>query len=62
MFTVNTPWSLLKGLSVAFQDRFGSKEGDAIARSIADFEVPDVLVCLPLFKMFTWFLLLKIKT
>ena len=33
----------------------GCKEEDTIVRSIADFEVPDVLVCLPSFKMFSWF-------
>ena len=40
----------------------GCKEGDAIVRSIADYEVPDVLVCVPSFKMFSWFLLIEIKT
>ena len=32
-------------LFVTFQDRIGCKEGDTIVRSIAEFEVPDVLVC-----------------
>ena len=54
--------SLNLGLSVMFKDRMGCKEGDAIVRSFADFEVPDVLVCLPSFKMFSWFLLVKLKT
>ena len=45
--TVITQWSLLKGLSVTFQDRMSCKEEDAIVRSVADFEVPDFLVCLP---------------
>ena len=36
--------------------------GDANVRSIADFEVPDFLVCLPSFKMFRSFLLIKFKT
>ena len=62
MFTVIIQWSLHKGLSVTFQDRMGCKEGDAIVRSIADFEVPDVLVCLSSFKMFSWFLLIKLRT
>ena len=47
--------SLHKGLSVTFQDTMGCKEGDAIVRSIADFEVPNVFVCLPSFKMFSFF-------
>ena len=52
MFTVIIQWPLLLGLSVTFQDRMGMgcKKEDAIVRSIADFEVPDVLVCLPSFK------------
>ena len=62
MFTVIIQWSLLKGLSVTFQDRMGCKEGDDNVKSIADFEVPDFLVCLPSFKMFSWFLLTKFKT
>ena len=53
MLTVIIQWSLHLELSVTFQDRMGCKEGDAIVRSIADFEVPGVLVCLPLFKMFS---------
>ena len=61
-FTVITQWLLLKGMSVIFQDGMGCKEGDAILRSIEDFEVPDILVCLPSFKMFNWFLLAKLKT
>ena len=36
-------------------DRMGCKEGDAMVRSIADFQVPDVIVCLPSFKMFRCF-------
>ena len=55
MFTVIIQWSLLLDMSVTFQDRVGCKEGDAIVRSITDFEVPDVLVCLPSFKMFSFF-------
>ena len=62
MFTVIIQWSLYKRLSVIFQVRMGCKEGDPIVRSIADFEVPDNLVCLPSFKKFSWFLLIKIKT
>ena len=62
MFTVIIQCSLHKGLSVTFQDRMGCKEGDAIMMSIADFEVPDVLECLPSFKMFSWFLLIKLNT
>ena len=46
--------SLNLRLYVTFQDRMGFKEGVAI-KSIADFEVPDVHVCLPLFKMFSCF-------
>ena len=53
---------LPKGLSVTFQDRMGCKKGDATVGSFDDFEVPDVLVCLPSFKMFSWFLLIKLKT
>ena len=44
VFTVITQWSLLRGLSVTFQDRMGCNEGDAIVRLIVDFGVPDVLV------------------
>ena len=62
MFTAITQWSLLKRLSVAFQDRMGCKEEDANVESNADYEVPDVLVCLPSFKMFSWFSLKKLKT
>ena len=60
MFTVIIQWSLHKGLcdipayigwAVTFQHRMGCKEGDAIVRPNADFEVPDVLVFLPSFKM-----------
>ena len=61
-FTVITQRSLLKGVSVTFQDKVGCKEGDVIVRSVADFEVPDVRVCLPSFKMFRLFLLIKLKT
>ena len=61
MFTVILQWLLHKGMSVAFQDRLGCEEGNAIVRSIADFEVPDVLVCFPSFEMFKWFLLIKLK-
>ena len=39
--------------TVTFPDRMGFKEEDAIVRSVADFEVPDVLVCLRSFKMFS---------
>ena len=45
---------------MTLQAGLGCKEGDA--RSVADFEMPDVLVCLPSFKMFSWFLLIKFKT
>ena len=38
-----------------FKDKMGCKEGDAIVISIADFEMPDVLVCLLSFKMFSFF-------
>ena len=31
-------------------------------RSIDDLELPDVLVCLPSFKFFSWFLLIKLMT
>ena len=62
MFAVILQCSLHKGLSVTFQDRRGCKEEDAIVRSDADFEVSNVLVCLPSFKMFTWFLSKKFKT
>ena len=55
MLAVIIQWSLHLGLSVTFQDRMGCKEGGAIVRSIADFEVLDVLVSLPLFKMFSCF-------
>ena len=54
MFTLSKQWSLHLGLSVTFPDRMGCKEGDAIVRSIVDFEVSDVLVCLPSFKMFSF--------
>ena len=56
MFTVITQRSLLKRLSVTFQDGTGCKEGDDFVRSIADFELPDVLVCLWSFEMFSFFL------
>ena len=49
--------SLHLGLFVTLQDRMGSKKSDAVMRSIADFEVPDVLVFLPSFKMFSCFFL-----
>ena len=62
MFAVIIQKSLHKGLSVTFQDKMGCKEGDANVRSIGDFEVLDVLVCLPSFKMFSWFLSIKLKT
>ena len=62
MFTVIIQWSLHRGLSVTFQDKMGCKEGDGIVRSIAYFDVPDFLVCLPSFKMFSWFLLIRLKT
>ena len=55
MSTVIILWSLHEGLSVTLQDRMGCKEGDATVRSIADFKVPDVLMCLPSFKMLSWF-------
>ena len=47
MFTVITQWSLVKGLSVTFQDRMGCKERSA------DLEVSDVLICVPSFEMFS---------
>ena len=62
MFTVITQLSLLKELSVTFQEGIGCKEWDATVRSITDFEVPDVFVYLPVFKIFSWFLLIKNKT
>ena len=62
MFTVITQWPLPKGLSVTFHVRMGFKEGDSIVRSITHFEVSDVPVCLPSLKMFSWFLLIKLKT
>ena len=55
MFTVIIKWSLRKGLSVTFQDMMSCKEGDAIEKYIVNFEVRDVLVCPPSFKMFTCF-------
>ena len=56
MLMVIIQWALHLRLSVTFQDRMGYKKGDAIVRSIADFEGPDVLVCLPSFEMFSCFL------
>ena len=53
LFTVILQWSLHLGLSVTFQNRIGCKKGDVIVRSIADFEVSDVLVSFPSFKMFS---------
>ena len=47
-------WSLHKRLCVTLQDRMGCKEGNANVRSIANFEVPDVLVCLPLSPQFSF--------
>ena len=55
MVTVIIQWLLYLGLYVTLQDRVGCEEGDAIVRSIADFELPDVPVCLPSFKMFSFF-------
>ena len=54
-FTVITQWSLLKGLSVTFHDMMGCKEGYVFMRSMVDFEEPDVRVCLPTFKLLSWF-------
>ena len=51
-----------KKLNVAFQDRMGCKKEDAKVRQIVDFELSDVPVCLPSFKMFNWFMLIKLKT
>ena len=47
---------------MTFEDRMGCKEGNAIVRSFADFEVSDVPVCLPLVKMLSWILLISFKT
>ena len=47
---------------MTFQDRMSCKEGGAIVRSIADFELPNVLVCLPSFKIFMCFFLINFKT
>ena len=47
---------------MTLQDRMGCKEDDAIVRLIADFEVPDVLVCIPSLKMFSCFFSTKSKT
>ena len=55
MLTIIIQWSLHLGLSVTFQDSMGCKEGDAIVRSTANSEVPDVLVCLPSFKIISYF-------
>ena len=55
MFMVIIQWSLNIELSVKFQHRMSCKEGNAIVRSIADFEVPDILVCLPSFKYLVFF-------
>ena len=55
-FTVFIQWSLLKVLSVTFKNRMGCKKWDAILRSTAHFEVPDVLVCFSSFSMFSWVL------
>ena len=62
MLTGIIQWSLYEGLLVTFQNRMGCKEGNAIVRSVTDFEVPDVLVCLPSFKIFSLFLLIRLKT
>ena len=53
MFMVITQRSLLKELSVTFQDRMACKRGDVIVRLIANFEVPADFVCLPSFRMFS---------
>ena len=48
---------------MSFQDRMGCKEGDVIVSSIADFEFPNVFVCLPSFKMFScYFFSINSKT
>ena len=47
---------------MTLQRRMGCKEGGAIVRLITDFEGPDVLVCLRSFKMFIWFLFIKLMT
>ena len=52
---VITQWSLLNELSLTFQERTGCKEGEAYAKSISELEVPDVVLCLPSPRMFTWF-------
>ena len=57
--TIITQWLLLKGLSEIIQDRVGCKEGDDIVRIVIDFEVPNVHVCLPPIRKFSWFLLIK---
>ena len=46
---------------MTFQDRMACKESDDCVKSTADFEVHNVLVCLPSFKMFSGFLLIKLK-
>ena len=48
---VITQLSLLKGLTVNFQDTMDCKEGDVTVRSVVDFEVRIALVCLPSFKV-----------
>ena len=55
-FTGITRWLLFEGLAVTFKDRMSSKGGDATVRSITDFDVPDIIMCLPSLRMFSWFL------
>ena len=61
-FTVIAYCLLLEGMSVTFQDRLSCKETDAIVRSFTDFEVSDIHVYPPSFKMFSLFLLVNFKT
>ena len=42
--------------------RMGCNEMDVIVRSIAEFQVPDALMYHPMFKLFSWFLLIKLRT
>ena len=53
---------LLTQLSVTFQDVMGCKKGDAIVRSVTDYEVAGIVVCLPSFKMFSLIFLIKFRT
>ena len=59
--TVIRQWSIIERLSVTFQDTMGCKHGDIIVRSITYFEVPDVPVRFPSFRMLSWFMLIKFR-